>query len=367
MKRRKFIRYSAVGFVGPTILTSVVSPFLTSCSNADRNISVALIGCGNEAVNVMADTFSGIENLRLKAVFDENERQAEQAVFSFHKSLGYRPEQFVSLQTVLNDRDIEAVFLFLPKDPEMSIAMQFIEDGKHVYLNNEPTFNSDECRLLSDAAEKNKRIVQCGLVQRSNPGILGAKAYIDEGKLGQVVHLKVFDLQMEIGENNIGPAAVRSLDLARFMAGNPELPSAVCGYRTGHRQVVTWDFEKFTINYETGSAYSYMQLRPAWVKGSDDLLPWLLQANRIEVYGSQGLLHLDPINGSWQVQGHSGEVLDSMSGTTDPAAHMHDFMTAVRTGGQPVADVKQGQLSVSLAHLGNATCNKGNMQIKSPF
>ncbi len=367
MKRRKFINYSGFGLAGAAIGTSALSGLLTSCSRPNRQISVALVGCSDEAIGLLSDVLSTTDNITLKQVFDVDNIKKERAVQAFAQSLGYSPEQASGLQSLTGNKDSEVVFIFLPAAQIPEIAMQCIEAGKNLYVAGEPVFGNCELKQLADTADDKNRVVQCGFLMRSNPSVLAAKTYIEEGKLGQVVHIKIFSLQ----ENTGNPAITnRSLDLARFLAGNPGHPVSVYGYRTDpkkstgmQRQIITWDFKYFTMKCESGSACRYMKTAPVSVEGESAILPWLLQAERVEVYGSDGLLHLDPISGSWQAQGNAGEVLDSKNGEADPAAHIRNFLSAIRSGEKPVADISQSYLSAGLAQMGNNACRENKQLV----
>jgi len=366
MKRRKFINFSAMGMAGTAFGTSILSGFFPSCSNPNRQIHVALAGCTDKAIQLLTDLLAGNGSIILKQVYDQNKKNQENAFQSFTQSLGYSPEQASDFQDIMDDKESEAVFIFIPAEQIPESAIQVIKAGKDLYIDGEPTFSIKEGKQLADEAANKNRIVQCGFTFRSNPSVLKAKTYIDEGKLGQVVHIKIFCLQKSTSK----PANTsRSLDLARFLTGNPGHPVSVYCYQTGRmdndtpRQVVTWDFKNFTMKCESGSAFQYMKTLPVLVKEENKVLQWLLQAERIEIYGSEGLLHLDPISGSWQVQGNAGEVLASRIGTPQSILHIQNFISCVRSREIPNADISQGHLSTSLLEMSILAFQTGNKQL----
>ena len=361
MKRRKFLQYSATGLTGAIYGTPVVSALLSSCSNSNRKISVALVGCTDESVDILSDVLSGNEGISLKQVFDFETKKSENAIQSFTQSLGYSPELAKDFQTILNNKETNAVILFIPEKQALKLALQTIKAGKDLFIANKPNFNVSEMKQLSDLSHENNQIVQCGYSMRSNSFAVTAKAYIDDGNLGQVLHVKVFYLNKENEESDY----TETLDLARFLMGDPAHPGSVYGYQSGlsQRQVVTWDFKDFTVKSEIGLAYDYLLSGPVSLNEEPKILPWLLQSKRIEVYGSKGLLHLDPAGGSWQVQGNKGEVLASHNGTKEPALPVKDFLDCVRTGELPVANVSQVYLSKYMAQMGNVACLVGNKHL----
>ncbi|RIH64464.1 hypothetical protein D1164_13975 [Mariniphaga sediminis] len=209
--------------------------------------------------------------------------------------------------------------------------MQIIDAQKDLYITGEPIFTIKEGRQLADAADDKNRIVQCDLSLRSNPSVLAAKTYIDGGKLGQGVHIKIYSLQKNA--DNLSNTSC-SLDLARFSHRKPRaselclwLPVRIRGKRRITSTGCHVKFKNFTIKCESGSACQYMLTSPASVKEENQILQWLLQAERIEIYGLEGLLHMDPFSRSWQVQGNAGKVQASMTGVPENALHIQNFIS----------------------------------------
>jgi NADH/NAD ratio-sensing transcriptional regulator Rex len=144
MKRRKFINFSALGLAGTAVGSSIISGFLSSCSNSDRQISVALVGCTDEAIELLSDVFSATDKITLKEIFDFNIRKQENAVQLFTQSLGYSPEQNSDLKSLFGNKEYEAVFVFLPAGQIPDVAMQIIKAGKDLYIGSVPIFGINE-------------------------------------------------------------------------------------------------------------------------------------------------------------------------------------------------------------------------------
>jgi predicted dehydrogenase len=340
------------------------------------------------------------------------------------------------MEIIFNDREIDGVFIFLPEHWRALAAIKACRARKDVYVKSLPVHGIWEGQQVEKAANKYKRIVQCGFPFRSSSSVLEARDYILSGKLGQIVHLNIFDLnEPGYSENQagsdlpdsldwdswLGPASYRpydpaiydsentpgkkvfwdfnsgrmtgishAIDLARMVIGDPGHPSSVYGYANrqtdqneyilSERQVVTYNYEKFTMNCEIGSGYNYMKNAPITFKGDENPQQWLFRSERVEIYGIKGLMYLDSKEGSWQVFGFGGdktgkiysdismrtgqvEILHKEGGTDHPKLHIGNFIDCVRSRNLPSANIKQGHLSSTLVHLGNIAIRAGNRQL----
>jgi hypothetical protein len=129
------------------------------------------------------------------------------------------------------------------------------------------------------------------------------------------------------------------------------------------RQIVTWNFENYTITCDSGEAYSYMTRNSNVGAWENNPSKWLLRGNRVEVYGTDGLMYLDSDIGSWQVLGKNGAIIAAENADGAGAHHVVNFIECMRSRDLPSGTIQQGHLSAALAHLGNVACQAGNTQL----
>jgi predicted dehydrogenase len=72
-------------------------------------------------------------------------------------------------------------------------------------------------------------------------------------------------------------------------------------------------------------------------------------------YGTKGVLILGK-HGGWHIVGRKNAPGRAVKGDIDLPAHHQNFLDCIRTGSRPRADIEEGHLSASLAHLGNTAC-----------
>lgn len=109
-----------------------------------------------------------------------------------HKARDYAdtcdiPRCFDSYQDLLNDPDIDAVYIPLPNDLHVSLSLQAIAAGKHVLCEKPLGLNVKDVQPLLAAAEaRPELVVMEAFMYRYHPQWIQVKRLIDQGALGQV-------------------------------------------------------------------------------------------------------------------------------------------------------------------------------------
>ena len=106
-----------------------------------------------------------------------------------------------------------------------------------------------------------------------------------------------------------------------------------------------------------------MKNTPVSIDEGETSPKWLLQSNRVEVYGTKGLMYMDTNGGGWQVLGNNGKILAQEKGTAPQKYHLQNFINCIRNRNLPNGNIEQGHLSATLAHMGNIAYRIGNKQL----
>jgi hypothetical protein len=114
---------------------------------------------------------------------------------------------------------------------------------------------------------------------------------------------------------------------------------------------------------ESGDGYGYMKNNLTPAAGEENFQNWLTTGNRVEVYGTNGLMYIDTESGSWQVLGEDGKIMETMEGAASETNHVKNFIECMRSRELPAGNIGQGHLSATLAHLGNIACRSGNKHL----
>jgi hypothetical protein len=164
------------------------------------------------------------------------------------------------------------------------------------------------------------------------------------------------------------------MDLARLVLGDPGHPKSIYGWggnnawgseaETPDFQSITFDFGKFTLTCDSGTATNYIKKTPAYIRMDPTLFPdWRTNATRTEIYGTEGLMYLGRHGGGWQVVGEDSRIIAQNGGIFPDADHQKNFIESLRTRKKPNGDILQGHLSACLVHLGNIAYRVGNLPL----
>lgn len=420
MERRNFIENAMIGTLGISLGATSTSPGSVA-NGANDKIVLALVGSGSRGTGTIINCCKINANVEIKTVCDVNDIKAAKAIGAIEKELGYKPQRSHNMKEVFNDKDIDAVWISTPEHWHALATVWACQAGKDVYVEKNPTVSVWEGRKMVEAAKKYNRIVQVGFQNRSAPYGFSAREYIKSGKLGQIVHVKSYnmlggskwsmqpDAPVPAGldwDQWLGPApfvpynpaihdmeerggwgnfwaysgghmaddASHVLDLARMVLGDPGHPKSIYGWGGNNAwgsnrevpefQSVTFDFEKFTLTCESGNATNYMKKTPQNIRMDPTLFPdWRTNATRTEIYGTEGLMYLGRHGGGWQVKGEDSKIIAQDGGIFPDKEHQVDFIESLRTRKNPNGDMEQAHLSASLVHFGNIAYRLGNKQL----
>lgn len=422
MKRRDFINSAMIGttgiFMGSSILSSA-----SNYKGANDKIVLALIGAGQRGLDTIISTCKVNANVEIKTVCDVKTTRIDIALKEIQKELGYIPKSTKNMKEVFDDKDIDAVSISTPEHWHALATIWACQAGKDVYVEKNPTISIWEGRKMIEAANKYNRIVAIGFQNRSAPHGFSAREYIKSGKLGKVVEVKCYTMlggQKWLAQPDqkspdwidwdswLGPAQYRPfnpaitdpagrggwldfwafgggalsddgshvMDLARLVLGDPSHPKSVyaCGgnWPWGSKKEtpefisITYDYGDFIMTCDAGNATNYMKKTPNNIRYDATLSQypdWRTNADRIEIYGTEGLMYLARHGGGWQVKGEDSKIIAQDKSLHPDKVHQINFIDSLRTRKKPNGDVEQGQLSASLVHMADISYRVGNKQL----
>jgi len=156
--------------------------------------------------------------------------------------------------------------------------------------------------------------------------------------------------------------------------GDPGHPKSMYGWggnyiwgsekETPDSQSFTFDFEKFTMTCDSGNATKYMTKASPEIRMDPNKFPeWRTNADRIEIYGTEGMMFLARHGGGWQVYGPKEKLIAQGGGIHPDKEHQINFIESIRSRKQPNASMEQSHLSATLVHMANIAYRIGNRQL----
>ena len=397
--RREFLKLSSVGMVAAA--TTLRAFPASAARNANDKLVIALIGSGGRGVHD-AGVFQKTPNVEIAFVCDVDEERRLAAA----KSLGLDSSRAVhDLRQLLDDQSVDAVIVATPDHWHSPAAILACDAGKHVYVEKPISHNIREGRLLVEAAERNRALVQHGTQCRSTPMMIEAVKLLREGIIGKVLAAKCWNIQRRgplspgqfaappagldydnwvgpatmvpyrtnrvhdrwtwwyhFGAGDMGNDGVHDIDYARWGLGvdtHPTKVSALGGrfYFDDEREFP--DTQQVTFEYpgdgSVGSRRLLIYEQRLWSSNYPNNCD-----SGAEFYGDKGQMFLSR-RGKIEVRDDHNSPLKT-SVTPEPqneAAHVANFCAAIREDAKLNADAQTGHLSTSLCHLGNIATRLG--------
>jgi predicted dehydrogenase len=198
---------------------------------ANDRINVGHIGVGRHAtgrglyhLNELKSKTSeyNIANIALCDIYDgyiSNARKSHQ----FSDDKVYR-----DYRKLLEDKDVDAVFISTPEHWHAIQAKEAMEAGKDVYVEKPMTRYAEEAIQILDVQRRTKRVLQVGSQGCSDPKWAKAGELIDQGKIGMILWAQgSYCRNNPGGEWNYGvekEATPQNLDWQKFLGPARKVP-----------------------------------------------------------------------------------------------------------------------------------------------
>lgn len=140
-----------------------------------------IIGCGNVTEVKSGPAFNKVADSRLVAVMRRNGALAEDYARRHNV-----PKFYTKAADLINDKEIDAVYIATPPGSHAEYAIEVIKAGKPVYIEKPMAANYSECLKINKAAEKYNVPVFVAYYRRALPGFLLVKDLIEKGSIGKV-------------------------------------------------------------------------------------------------------------------------------------------------------------------------------------
>src|SRR5260370_41918049 len=131
---------------------------MSAAAGESKKIRVAVVGTGEFGRN-HARVYRELEGAELVGVFDENQERAAAVAAEFQTLVLTRLEELYGR--------VDAVSVAVPTIAHAEVGCRLLEMGLDVLVEKPMAVNLAEAEALLHAAKKNRRLFQCGSVDRS--------------------------------------------------------------------------------------------------------------------------------------------------------------------------------------------------------
>ena len=157
-------------------------------------IKWGIIGCGNVTEVKSGPAFNKVKDSSLLAVMRRDSFLAEDYARRHNV-----PRFYSSASDLINDNEINAVYIATPPESHAEYAIEVIKARKPVYIEKPMAVNYAECLKINKTAEKYRIPVFVAYYRRALPGFLLVKDLIEKGSIGKVrfMQLQLFKAPSE--------------------------------------------------------------------------------------------------------------------------------------------------------------------------
>ncbi|MEM9832786.1 MAG: Gfo/Idh/MocA family oxidoreductase [Bacteroidota bacterium] len=144
-----------------------------------KTIRWGIIGVGDVAEVKSGPAFQKVANSELVAVMRRNAEKASD--FARRHQV---PEWYNDATKMLEQADINAVYIATPPDSHLEYALMALEAGKDVYLEKPMAMSVEECQTINKAVAQSERKLVVAHYRRALPAFQKVKTLLEEGAIG---------------------------------------------------------------------------------------------------------------------------------------------------------------------------------------
>lgn len=118
---------------------------------------------------------------RVKGIASRSQAKAQEAANKYGLTVAYG-----SYEALLEDPEIDAVYISLPNHIHVEWTIKAVEAGKHVLCEKPIGLDAQQVEQLIAARDKSGRYIQEAFMVRTHPQWLKVRTLIDEGAIGEL-------------------------------------------------------------------------------------------------------------------------------------------------------------------------------------
>ena len=397
--RRQFMKHAAAASAGALAFPSIIPSSALGADGAtppSERVTMGWIGTGGQGCGLL-NSFLGHKGVQVVGLCNVDERHFRQAFGVIDERRGNHNgvQTYKDFRELVARKDIDAVTVATPDHWHALASVAALDAGKDVYCEKPLANSVFEGRQVVEAVKRNKRVLQVGSMERSNPNVRFGCELVRNGRVGKVhtvhVHLpdddghlaemknyngvppeqpvpKGLDWDMWLGHTPLAPynekrchffwrfilahgggemtdRGAHVIDIAGLGLGTDEKDVMPVEFEATGRQNkgslfdAWWDY-RFTCTYPDGVRMIGSTAKPRGIKFEGDK-GWIF----IEIHGGN-LTASDP------------EILRDNVGANEiqlgrTRDHRHQFVDCVKTRQLGFAPADVGHRTASICHLNN--------------
>ena len=225
LNRRNFIQKVSASAAGAGVYSILPSGIWKQKVSPSDKINLALIGCNSQG---FWDLICHLDypDTSCVALCDVDSKVLNERAIEIRDKYNQTPKLYSDFRKMLEQNDIDAVFIGTPDHWHCLITVACLEAGKDVYVEKPMANSIEECNIMVRASQKHKQIVQVGQQQRSGFIFKKAMELIKTGKIGTLRKVNMWaNFEYGVGSLIVPDSAVpEGLDYEMWLGPAPERP-----------------------------------------------------------------------------------------------------------------------------------------------
>lgn len=300
-------------------------------------VRVGVIGYGYWGPNLVRN-FTEVPTTQVVAVSDLNNDRLQLAARRYP---GIAP--FLDYRDVLRDPKVDAVAISTPVATHFPLAMEALQEGKHVLVEKPMTANSDQARRLIDEAARRNLVLMVDHTFVYTGAVRKMRELISNGSLGNIYYYDSTRVNLGLFQHDVNVVwdlAVHDLSIMDYVL--PEVPVEVSATGIGHVNGGDEDTAYVSVFY-SGSIIGHLNVN------------WLspVKIRRTLIGGTQSMIVYDDSEVSEKIK-----VYDKGISVNKRTESVYKLMVSYRSGDMyaPRIDVTEA-LQLEVQHFADCIRN----------
>jgi UDP-N-acetylglucosamine 3-dehydrogenase len=320
-------------------------------------LKIGVIGLGSMGKN-HARVCSEIENIELIGVSDINKKTAKEIAEKFDTKTFFDYKELIP--------HIDAAIIATPTVTHHKIALDLIEEGKHVLVEKPICENIKKSEELVNKAKKENLILAVGHIERHNPAVGFIKDSLEKKKFGDLITLNSRRVSNFPGRiKDVGVVmdlGIHDIDIMYYLAG--DVKSVYTRAGKFNKTIEYEDYANIILNFKN------------YVCGIVEV-NWLtpMKVRKLFLTCSENYVEADYINQSVTISSSLFKKVDLTNLYRVPIQYnvnkvalekkeplkneINDFIKAVKEHKKPLASGEDGLIALKIAEAATISYKKG--------
>ncbi len=210
-------------------------------------MKIAVIGCGYWGPNLVRN-FVQSNKVRELTCCDLDQTRLDRM-----KTLYPSIKILSDYKELLKRPDLDAVVIATPVKTHHPIAKEFLDQGKHVFIEKPLTHSYDTALDLVKLAEEKQKVLMVGHTFEYTAAVNKIKDIVENGELGKIFYLSCVRVNLGLFQSDINVVwdlAPHDISIITYILGEP--PVSVNSQGKAHFKLGIEDVATTTLNFKNG-------------------------------------------------------------------------------------------------------------------